>query len=240
MRISERKTTAAVLRFILGDKLDPDFCTLVGCSRDLWRKLENGDRRMTERVAAHVESSTGISRVWLLAGKPKAKPVAVDGGAFTLKWFHAYRAKQITGGRKPLAFTVYPAGHLVSLVGTAIAASRAGKLAAFAVELDAAVAALRNKFGFDAQAGAAAFEVIQSNAKPYLLEVSDNAKEASDQRAARLEFLLKQVAQGAALPTSAVVQESDDGSTKLTITGTAHPTKPSQTALRSKRTKVKP
>jgi hypothetical protein len=240
MRISERKTTAAVLRFILGEKLDDDFCKLVGCSRDLWRKLENRDRRMTERTAAQVEAVTGASRLWLLAGKAKAKPVAVDGNPFTLEWFRAYRAKQLTGERKPLAFAVYPAGHLVSIIGSAVAAGRGGKLAAFAVELEAVVAGLRNKFGFDAQAGAAALETIQAEPKPYLLEVSDNGKESAQARAARLEFLRKQVVTGGAFPTSATARAADDGSTKLTITGAAHPTKPLKIQPRSRGRKAKP
>lgn len=240
MRISERKTTAAVLRFILREKLDDDFCNLVGCSRDLWRKLENGDRRMTERVAAHVESTTGISRVWLLANKPKTKPVAVDNAPFTLEWFRAYRAKQLTGERQPLAFAVYPCGHLVSLIGTAIAAGRSGRLASFAVELEAAVAALRGKFGCDQQAAAAVFELMQANPKPYLLEVTDNAKESEGDRAARLEFLRTTVVQGNAFPTRATVRAADDGSTKLEITAPQHPTKPLQKALRSKQKKATP
>jgi hypothetical protein len=240
MRISERKTTAAVLRFILGEKLDDDFCKLVGCSRDLWRKLENGDRRMTERTAAQVEAVTGASRLWLLSGKTKAKPLAVDGSPFTLEWFRAYRSKQLTGDRKPLAFAVYPAGHLVSLIGSAVAAGSAGKLAAFAVELEAAVAGLRNKFGFDPQAGAAALEMMQGDPKPYLLEVSDNGKESAQTRAARLEFLRKQVVTGGAFPTSATARAADDGSIKLTITGAAHPTKPVTIKERAARKRAKP
>ena len=240
MRISEQKTTAAVLRFTLGEKIHEDFCALVGCSRDLWRKLENGDRRMTDRVAAHVEATTGVSRVWLLEGDEKAKPVAVDGSPFTLQWFRSYRAKLLTGERKPLAFAVYPAGHLISLIGTAVAAGRAGRLASFAVELEAAVAGLRSEFGYDPQAGAAAFDVMQAEPKPYLLEVTDNAKEPEAEREARLEFLRTTVVQGNAFPTRAAVRAADDGSTRLEITTPVHPTKPLRMAPRSSRKKAKP
>jgi hypothetical protein len=238
MRISERKTTAAVLRFILGEKLDDDFCYMLGCSRDLWRKLENGDRKMTERMAALAEAATGISRVWLLSGKPKTKPLAVDGSPFTLEWFRLYRAKLMNGGRHP--FAVYPAGHLVSLIGTAIAAGRSGRLASFAVELDAAVSALRKNFGYDEQAATAAFEAMQANAKPYLLEVSDKAGESVGERAARMEFLLNTIVPGGAFPTSAVIRSAKDGSTKLTVTGAAHPTKPIQIASASESKRAKP
>lgn len=195
---------------------------------------------MTERVAAHVESATGVSRVWLLANNAKAKPVGIDGQPFTLESYRAYRAKQLTGKRKPLAFAVYPGGHLVSLIGSAIAAGRAGKLAAFAVELDAAVAGLRNKFGFDAAAGAAVFEKMRQDPKPYLGEVCDNAKESQEEREARLAFLANQIVGGNAFPTSAVVQAQDDGSTKMTITGAGHPTKPLAIKPRAKRKKAKP
>jgi hypothetical protein len=238
MRISERKTTSAVLRFILGEKLDDDFCSMLGCSRDLWRKLENGDRKMTDRMAALAEAATGISRVWLLSGKPKSKPLAVDGSPFTLEWFRSYRANLLTGGRHP--FAVYPAGHLVSLIGTAIAAGRSGRLASFAVELEAAVAALRKNFGYDEQGGAAAFEAMQVNGKPYLLEVSDKANESAGERAARMAFLLNTIVGGGAFPTSAVIRSAKDGSAQLTITGAAHPTKPMQIARASESKRAKP
>jgi hypothetical protein len=239
MRISERKTTAAVLRYVLGQKLDDDFCVLVGCSRDLWRKLENGDRRMTERTAGYVEAAVGISRHWLLAGKPKAQPVAVDGTAFSLEWFRSYRVTQLVGDTKPLPFAVYPAGHLVSLIGAAVAAARAGRLASFTVDLEAAVAVLRSNYGFDAQGAAAALEAMQKDPRPYLLEVTDNAKESAAERQKRLEFLLVCVAGGTA-PTSAVIRPSKGGETKLTITGAAHPTKPLRMEPRSSRKKAKP
>lgn len=239
MRISERKTTAAVLRYVLGQKLDDDFCALVGCSRDLWRKLENGDRRMTERTAGYVEAAVGISRHWLLAGKPKAQPVAVDGTVFSLEWFRSYRVTQLVGDTKPLPFAVYPAGHLVSLIGSAVAAARAGRLASFAVDLEAAVAVLRSNYGFDEQGGAAALEAMQKDPRPYLLEVTDNAKESAAERQKRLEFLLGLVA-AEVTPTSAVIRPAEGGETKLTITGAAHPTKPLQIASASQPKRAKP
>jgi hypothetical protein len=198
MRISERKTTAAVLRFVLGEKLDPDFCALVGCSIDLWRKLENGDRRMTERVAAHVEAATGVSRVWLLAGNPKAKPIAVDGQPFTLQYFRDFQAAQISGESRPLAIAVYPCGHLPSLMATAASAVATGRLAAFAVELEAAVIALRRKFGVVPQAVNETLQAMQRTPGAFLFEATDAKNERDGDRRARQNMVEKQIATGLA------------------------------------------
>lgn len=198
MRISERKTTAAVLRFILGEKLDDDFCAVVGCSRDLWRKLENGDRRMTERVAANVEAATGVSRVWLLANNPKAKPLAVDGQPFTLQHFRDFQAAQLSGENRPLAIAVYPCGHLPSLMATAASAAATGHLAAFAVELEAAVVALRRKFGFVPEVINETLEAMQQAPGVFLLEATDAVVERDSDRRQRHNMVERHMGAGIA------------------------------------------
>lgn len=242
MRISERKTTAAVLRFILGDKLDPDFCALVGCSIDLWRKLENGDRRMTERVAAHVEAATGVSRVWLLEGNPKAKPVGIDGEAYTLESFRAFQAAQLTGERKALALAVYPGGYLPSLVAIAHSAADNGKLASFAVELDAAVNSLRQRYGMTAEVFRAVVADMQTNAEAYLFEATDLQKDSEGAALARRRQALNHAAQGS-FPEVAQIQHSTSGEGRVTnvkMIGSRLANPPLQTEPRSKRKKAKP
>jgi len=242
MRISERKTTAAVLRFILGEKLDHDFCSLVGCSMDLWRKLENGDRRMTERTAAHVESSTGVSRVWLLAGNPKVKPVAVDGSPFNLGSFRNFKATQITGDKRTLGLAIYPAGHLPSLVATAAAAARDGKLASFAVELEAAVDSLRRQYGFDKDVLANVSEAMRSEPESFLFEVTDSPAEHNKEWKARLALALN-LAKLGGVPTACQTIRRDAGNksvTELKVVGVGAPSLPSQKAPRSSRSKAKP
>lgn len=146
MRKSERKTTAAVLRFLLDVKLDDDFCSLVGCSRDLWRKLENKDRRMTERTAARVEAATGVSRLWLLGGNPKAKPVAVDGGPWSAEYFASFEAKR-RAGDGDLALAMNVTGWLPAFAAVASAAAKSGRLAELSVELDAFARSLLANYG---------------------------------------------------------------------------------------------
>lgn len=198
MRISERKTPAAVLRFILGERLDDAFCRLVGCSRDLWRKLENGDRRMTERMAAQVEAVTGVSRVWLLAGNPKAKPVAVDGQPFTLQYFKDFQAAQLSGENRALGIAVYPCGHLPSLMATAEAAASTGRLAAFAVELEAAVITLRRKFGFVPEVVNETLQAMKRSPGAFQLEVTDATDERESDRRSRHDMVEKQIEAGLA------------------------------------------
>lgn len=238
MRISTRKTPAAVLRFILGQKLDDDFCKLVGCSIDLWRKLENGDRKITERVAAHVESTTGVTRVWLLAGNPKAKPVAVDGSPFTLEYFRAFQAAQLSGKDRALGFAIYPAGHLPILLATAVAAGESGKLASFAVELDAMVSQLQSKFGWKKETAIEMYETMGKNPDAYFFEVSDNAGEHRDFRVARHKLALDYTEAGA-IPTWMSIQKRPDGK-EWTVRGHRRPNLPFEKAPRSARGKAKP
>jgi len=241
MRISERKTPAAVLRFILGDKLDDDFCAFVGCSRDLWRKLENGDRKMTERMAAQVETVTGVSRVWLLAGNAKAKPVGIDGQPYTLASFRAFQAAQLTE-RRALAFAVYPGGYLPSLVATAHSAAEQGKLASFAVELEAAVNSLRQQYGFSAETFDAVVRDMQTQAGAYLFETVSLHEDVEGAHEARRRQALACAAAGA-FPIAATIQHSEKGksrTTKVEMICERLSNSLSQKAPRSARTKVKP
>lgn len=242
MRISERKTPAAVLRFILGDKLDEDFCAFVGCSIDLWRKLENGDRRMTERVAAHVESATGVSRVWLLAGNAKAKPYGIDGQPYTLQSFRDFQAAQLKGERKALALAVYPGGYLPSLVAIAYSAAEKGRLASFAVELEAAVNSLRQQYGLSADVFHAVVAEMQKQAEAHLFEVTDLHKDSESAASARRRQALNHAAQGV-FPEVAQIQHSTKGASQITnvkMIGSRLANPPSQTEPRSKRGKAKP
>jgi hypothetical protein len=242
MRISERKQPAAVLRFILGEKLDDDFCALVGCSRDLWRKLENGDRKMTERMAAQVESATGVSRVWLLAGNAKAKPVAIDGQPYTLETFRAFQAAQLTGERKALAFAVYPGGYLPSLVAVAHSAAEQGKLASFAVELEAAVNALRQQYGFSAEVFGAVVRDMQTQAGAYLFESTDLRKDVEGAHEARIRQALACAAAGA-FPIAATIQHGERGksrTSKVQMICERLSSSLLQTEPRSKRAKARP
>jgi hypothetical protein len=242
MRISERKTPAAVLRFILGEKLDDDFCAMMGCSRDLWRKLENGDRKMTERMAAQVEAATGVSRVWLLARNAKAKAVGIDGQPYTLKSFRAFQAAQFTGERKALAFAVYPGGYLPSLVATAHSAAQQGKLASFAVELEAAVNSLRQQYGFSEDVFGAVVRDMQTQAGAYLFETVDLQKDVEGAPAARRRQALACAAAGA-FPIAATIQHSENGksrTTKVEMICERLSSLPSQKEPRSRGRKAKP
>lgn len=242
MRISERKTPAAVLRFILGEKLDDDFCALVGCSIDLWRKLENGDRRMTERVAAHVESATGVSRVWLLADNAKAKPYGIDGAPYTLESFRAFQASQMTDDRRALGMAVYPAGHLPSLMATAKAAAKSGLLASFAVELDAAVAELRRKYGWDKSGLDEAIAEMRKHPSAYLMEATDSANDRPAVRESRKELALN-AARAGGFPTLARMFKRVEGRkivTEIKLSGVRPTNLLLQKEPRSGRGKAKP
>jgi len=164
MRLSERKTTSAVLRAELGWKLDADFCERAGCSLDLWRKLENGDRKLSAARATRLESAFGIDRSWLLAGNPKKPPVAVDGSRWSADYFAQYEARRLAG-EGDVSFAVNVAGWLPALFAVAGAAARQGRLAELSVELDGFARLIRGRFGADDAAFGKAVERVQSAAE---------------------------------------------------------------------------
>ena len=147
MRISTLKTPAAVLRAVIEMKIDDDFLAIVGCSADLWKKIENGSRQLTASRAARIESATGASRFWLLSGKP-LPAITIHGEPFTAKSFRAHRAGLLKNEEdKPVGVAVWPGGYWPELMGIAQSATERGMLASFAIDLGDAVAKLKRQYG---------------------------------------------------------------------------------------------
>ncbi len=78
MRPSDQKTTSAKLRKICRID-DAEMAKILDRSVHWIHSVECGRIKLTEEMAARMACETGISPEWLLAGKPKAKPIAFDG-----------------------------------------------------------------------------------------------------------------------------------------------------------------
>jgi transcriptional regulator with XRE-family HTH domain len=71
--ISQKKTTIAVLRQMLGLSVE-DFGKLIDKSVSTVTKLENGMLKLSEETAQSIWAETGVDMAWLLADKPKEEP----------------------------------------------------------------------------------------------------------------------------------------------------------------------
>jgi transcriptional regulator with XRE-family HTH domain len=74
---SQRKTTVAILRQILGLSVE-EFACLVGKSVSSVKSLETGRLKLSEETAFTIAKETGVEMVWLLKGRPKDKPYVFD------------------------------------------------------------------------------------------------------------------------------------------------------------------
>ena len=91
MRTSTRKTTAAVLREIIGIK-DQQWADMLGRSVHTVRALECGRLKLSPELATKMVHETGISSIWLLNGDPAAPPTAQGGQPYTRAEFDKAQA----------------------------------------------------------------------------------------------------------------------------------------------------
>src|ERR1019366_10100692 len=98
MRTSSRKTTAAVLRSIVGIK-DFEMAELLECSPATIHSIESGRLRLSEPLATKMFHETGVSPGWLLRGNPKKAPEAANGEPYTKAVFEYLLANKIYSDR---------------------------------------------------------------------------------------------------------------------------------------------
>jgi len=193
MRISEQKTTAAKFRAILEMKIDEDFLALVGCSPDLWKKTENGNRNLTPARAALIESMTGCSQSWLLENNVKKPAIDHAGQPFTKQSFDQFRAAMMRGKIAPLGVAVNPFGAVVELAGIADAAAENHRLAEFAVCLKDCIASLQKRFGINKETAQAALDFMAAIPQAHVMEICEPQirKGSKDRVALAVEILSK-------------------------------------------------
>ena len=82
MRTSARKTTAAVLRDIIGIKV-PEWAEKLECSPHSIHDLESGRLKLSGAMAVKMCTQSGIALRWLIDGNPAAPAIAEDGREYT-------------------------------------------------------------------------------------------------------------------------------------------------------------
>ena len=93
MRTSSRKTTAAVLREIIGIKV-PEWAEILKCSLHSIHDLESGRLKLSPGMALKMSYETGISVRWLMDGDPAAPPVSADGRDYTKRIYDEVQAEK--------------------------------------------------------------------------------------------------------------------------------------------------
>ena len=93
MRVSERKTTAAELRHIIGITTDK-WAKLLDRSEPTIHSLESGRLKLSADLALIMNYESGISIKWLLDGNPKAPPVAEFGEKYSREFFEKVQARK--------------------------------------------------------------------------------------------------------------------------------------------------
>ncbi len=150
MAISQRKTTIAVLRALMGPVYGREdrFAELAQRSVSWVKKVSAGIEPLTGDVAHALSLETGISPTWLLRGDPATAPVGSAGQLYNERAFQLHRAK--LGKGKLEVQTVFDLAEIVAEI-TAIARSAAKQdiAAVFRWRLTEFLKASRDEFGCD-------------------------------------------------------------------------------------------
>ena len=171
MRLSEQRTTVAVLRAIIGETTH-EFARATGLSLSAVEKLESGRLKLSDSIAQRISFETGASTKWLLGGNTRIPPLLdistpeflagqehldiatgnADAPLFTADVYRRVRAARLSG-QSPT-----PDGHhsrdeqiicvLLRLLCIYCAARKRGEDAMALFRLDSAEAELAREFGF--------------------------------------------------------------------------------------------
>jgi len=150
MALSQRTTTVAVLRGVLGavDGQEERFALLAGRSVSWVKKVSAGITPLSEEAALALETGTGVSAGWLLGGDTGATPVSVGGTAYNYAAFEDYRAGAGEKRAPEMDVAELP-GVLAAIAGIGAAAGRQGKGSLFNYRLSRFLRECREEFGVE-------------------------------------------------------------------------------------------
>lgn len=182
--LSQRKTTAAILRNLLGPVYGQErrFGALAGARSVSWvKKVCAGIIPMSEEAARTLRGETGISLSWLL-GSPDRPPVDSKGRPYTRALFEWYHARRKEG--KPLRETGFtPFAFMPKIAAIGSAAGNQGKAEIFLFRLGSFLEKCEADFGIDEEAyGVASTELAKSPLKGLVIhdKTMDVKKLAAD------------------------------------------------------------
>lgn len=176
MRPSRLLTAAAVLRTTLG-KRSKEWAQILGCSADTLHSIESGRGgryKLSPKMATKMFHETGISIDWLLAGDPKAPPVAANGEPYTRKIYDEIQEYKLRWDQPHEWYRhINELGFCAQLVAILENANAQKKYYMAAYEVGEAIKALRKEFAKDLDPGLPSPPVASAKLKP-LIEFGEN------------------------------------------------------------------
>jgi len=196
--LSQRKTTVAILRNVLGPVhgQEAKFAKLAHRSVSWVKKLSAGPNKITEETARVLEHETGISFQWLL-GPPNQMPVDSRGKRYTREDFEWFRARKKAGEPTiQVGFTLFE--FVPDIVGIASAAGDQGMVYLFLWRLSHFIDQVRTEFGFSEKDSALAKEMLARSILRTIYIV-DKGTESSLITSARAKKAISAAAKGRGL-----------------------------------------
>ena len=149
MRTSTRKTTAAVLREILGIK-DFEMAEILDRTVHTIHSLESGRLKLSPELATKMFHETGISLDWLLKGDPTAPPISGRGEPYTRAKFDQAQAEKINYDQpNPIFRNIDTLGFCARLIAILESASSRKNYQMALYKVNRALDSLRGEFGMD-------------------------------------------------------------------------------------------
>ena len=149
MRTSSRKTTAAVLREILGIK-DFEMAGILDRTVHTIHSLESGRLKLSPELATKMFHETGISLDWLFNEDPNAPPISGRGEPYTKEIFEKAQAEKIYYDQPhPLSRNTDELGSCARLVAILESASAHENYYMALYKVRTALDSLQGEFGMD-------------------------------------------------------------------------------------------
>ncbi|MBA2271363.1 MAG: hypothetical protein H0W20_12345 [Chthoniobacterales bacterium] len=156
MALSQRKTTIAVLRGLLGEYhgREDHFARLAERSRSWVKKVSAGLIKLSEDSARQISLQTGVSLDWLM-GPIERPPVDISGNPYDSSSFAFFRANP--------THTLVTTAFIPRVIGVASAAGDQSKLALFQWRFGSFLDECAEEFGVDARAYKTADDALQGS-----------------------------------------------------------------------------
>jgi len=149
MRTSSRRTTAAVLRQIVGIK-DFEMAEILGRSKYTIHDIESGRLKLSHSLATKMFHETGISLDWLLNEDPNAPPISGRGEPYTKEIFEKAQTEKIYHDQPhPIFRNINALGSCAWLIAILESASAHKNYYMALYKVRTALDSLQGEFGMD-------------------------------------------------------------------------------------------
>jgi hypothetical protein len=157
MALSQRKTTIAILRGVLGPHYGQEkhFARLAQRGVSWVKKVSAGIIPLNEKTARLLELEAGVALDWLMGKPPHGQPVNSRGKPYTLDDFRWHQAGAKAGERRTRSVG-YPFTYTLKIAAIGAKAGDQGKAGLFLWRLRTFLEECAQEFGFDENARALA------------------------------------------------------------------------------------